>query len=157
MPNYIKDLRKKIGHDPIFVPAVGAIIYKNGKILMQKRADDGTWATHGGAIEFGETLEQALERELKEEINVKPINPKFLGIYSGEKMYHEYPNKDKAYLTSIFFIVENYEGEPKIDEDEVLDLKWFDINEMPDNLFNMDVYALNDFKEYLENKQIIIN
>ena len=71
MANYIKDIREKIGHDAVFMPAVGAVIYENGKILLQKRQDDGKWATHGGCMELGETYLQTLERELKEEIKSK--------------------------------------------------------------------------------------
>lgn len=157
MANYIKDLRKKIGHDAIFMPATGAIIYRDGKILLQKRADNGTWATHGGGLELGETIYQALERELQEEIGIKPINPEFLGVYSGEKMYNEYPNNDKVYTISFYFVVQNYDGKPEEDNDEVLELKWFDIENLPDNIFKVDGFAINDFKNFLQNKQIIIN
>lgn len=41
MKNYIKDMREKIGHKPIVVSAIGLIICKDNKILLQKRADDG--------------------------------------------------------------------------------------------------------------------
>ena len=101
MSNYIKDLREKIGHDPIFMPATGAIIYKNGKVLLQKRSDNGKWATHGGAIEF--------------------------------------------------------EGEPKADGNEVLELKWFDINKLPENIYELDKYAIYDFQKYLGKNGTIVN
>ncbi len=56
MADYIKDIREKIGHDMIFMPAAGAILYKDGKILLQQRQDNGKWAIHGGAMELGETF-----------------------------------------------------------------------------------------------------
>lgn len=157
MANYIKDIRKKVGHDAIFMPAVGAVIYENGKILLQKRQDDGKWATHGGAMELGETYLQTLERELKEEINIKPINPQLLGIYSGEKTYHEYPNKDKAYVVLTLFFVEKYEGTLKEDNDEVLELRWFDLDELPKNISNLDFERIKDIKEFLQNREVMIN
>ena len=110
MADYIKDIRKKIGHAPIFCPGSGAIIYKQGKVLLQKRQDNGKWSIHGGAVELGETYLQALDRELKEEINVKPINPKLVGIYTGKNFYFEYPNGDKIYDSLCVFLVEEYEG-----------------------------------------------
>jgi 8-oxo-dGTP diphosphatase len=54
------------------VVAVKGIIIRNGKALIIKRSDDdeigaGTWECVGGKIEFGENLEAALVREVKEE------------------------------------------------------------------------------------------
>jgi len=103
MSNYIKDLREKIGHDPIFMPATGAIIYKNGKVLLQ------------------------------------------------------YQNHDKVYTISIFFLIEEFEGEPKADGNEVLELKWFDINKLPENIYGLDKYAIYDFQKYLGKNGTIVN
>ncbi|KGE16294.1 NUDIX hydrolase [Paenibacillus wynnii] len=54
------------------IVAVKGVILKEGKILLVQRADDdyigaGTWECAGGKIEFGEGLEAALVREIKEE------------------------------------------------------------------------------------------
>ena len=68
--SYISDIRKKVGNDPVFMPLASGIIMENNKILLQKRTDDGTWAFHGGCLELGETFEEALKREIKEELNV---------------------------------------------------------------------------------------
>ena len=95
---YIKKMRNKIGHDAMFMPTAGAIIYKNGKVLIQKRADDGNWAMHGGGLNPNEEFLEALTRELKEEMNIEPVNPKLCGIYTGRNMFHEYPNGDKVYV-----------------------------------------------------------
>lgn len=157
MANYIKDIRKKVGHDTVFMPGVGAVIYENGKILLQKREDDGKWATHGGSMELGETYLQTLERELKEEINIKPIEPKLMGIYSGEKTYHEYPNGDKVYIVWVLFLVEKYEGILKEDQDEVLELKWFDLDQLPENIADLDFYGIKEVKEFLEKQKVKVN
>ncbi|AMK50435.1 hypothetical protein LF65_06485 [Clostridium beijerinckii] len=44
MDEYIKKLRKHIGNSPLPLVAAGAIIHKNRKILLQRRADSGKWA-----------------------------------------------------------------------------------------------------------------
>ena len=52
------------------VPAVGAIILKDDKILLVKRGAEpgiGKWSIPGGSMEFGETMEEAVKREVKEE------------------------------------------------------------------------------------------
>lgn len=134
MHEYIKTMRKHIGHDPLLLVAAGAIIYKDRKILLQKRGDDGTWSIHGGSLELGETVEETVRRELEEEIGVKPINLKFYKVFSGEDMHYVCPNGDEVYCVNVIFLCDEYEGELKQDDDEVVELKWFDIDNLPDNL-----------------------
>jgi ADP-ribose pyrophosphatase YjhB (NUDIX family) len=53
--------------------AVGGLIFKGEKALLVRRAKDpgrGQWSIPGGAIEVGETLHQALSREMREETNL---------------------------------------------------------------------------------------
>ena len=61
---YISDMRKFVGHAPIMAVAAMGILYNEEKgLLLEKRTDTGEWCTPGGAIELGETLEEALKRE----------------------------------------------------------------------------------------------
>ncbi len=157
MADYIKDIREKIGHDMIFMPAAGAILYKDGKILLQQRQDNGKWAIHGGAMELGETFLQTLERELREEIGIKPISPELLGIYSGKDLFHEYPNGDKVSGVTTIFLVETYEGELREDKTEVKNLKWFNIENLPKELHIPDIRPIKDLQRFLKNRKIIID
>lgn len=157
MANYIKDIRKKVGHDAIFMPGAGAVIYQNRNVLLQKRADDGKWSIHGGSMELGETQLQTLERELKEEINIKPIHPELMGIYSGKKFYYEYPNEDKIYDVLCVFLVEEYEGKLQKDNEEVLDLQWFDLDDLPREIHNSDGLILRDLKNFLQNRTVMVH
>jgi ADP-ribose pyrophosphatase len=50
--------------------AVGAIVIKDGQVLLVRRGQppsEGLWAIPGGRVHLGETLQQAAEREIKEE------------------------------------------------------------------------------------------
>ena len=67
MPDYIKNIRKKVGHDRIIIVGAGVLIYKDNMVLLQKRKDDLSWSTHGGSVDLGENVEDAARRELKEE------------------------------------------------------------------------------------------
>lgn len=157
MKNYIKDIREKIGHKPIVMSGVGLIICQNNKILLQKRADDGNWGIHGGGMELGENYLDALNRELKEEMNITPVNPKLYGIFSGAKTYHVYPNQDEVYVMNHVFFCEEYEGEIQFNDHEVTECKWFDIHNLPNKLIDLDVSVLGHLKEYLENGQVIVD
>ena len=62
--------------------AVGAIVFKDGKVLLVLRANPPAkeqWAIPGGKVELGETLQEAAEREIKEEtgITIRAREPVF--------------------------------------------------------------------------------
>ena len=62
--------------------AVGAIVIKDNRVLLVKRGkapSNGQWAIPGGRVELGETLQEAVERELLEETNIE--------INAGEPAY----------------------------------------------------------------------
>ena len=157
--DYVSELRSKIGHMAIFNPVVTLIIYKNGKILLQKRTDNGMWAIHGGGMEPGEKYFDALNREIKEELNIKPINPELFGIFSGEDLHHVYvKSQDEVYVLNHAFICEDYEGEINFTDGEVGKIKWFDLDDLPENVFNINKPVINSIKKYFDSgKKVIIN
>jgi len=80
---------------------VAAIIIRNSKLLMLKgKGYEELW-TPGGKIKKGESEEDCLKRELKEEIRAKLTKLKFFGEYSGKSFYHEYITKNRVYIVSI--------------------------------------------------------
>ena len=155
--DYVLEIRKKIGHMAIFNPVVTLVIYKEGKILLQKRSDNGKWAIHGGGMEPGEKYLETLQREIKEELNIEPINPILLGIYSGKDLFNIYKNGDEVYALNHVFICNDYKGTIDFKDGEVNELKWFDIDDLPENIFEINKPILRDIKKISENKNVIIN
>ncbi|MBR0228178.1 MAG: NUDIX domain-containing protein [Clostridia bacterium] len=81
---YIMELRKVVGHRTLIMPCAAVILEDGqGKILLQKRVDDGNWSYHGGAIETDESAEDAARREVREELNLELDELRLLGVYSG--------------------------------------------------------------------------
>lgn len=65
------------------VPAVGAIILREDELLLIKRGAEpamGKWSIPGGSVEIGETLEEAVRREVKEETNLDVEVGKLAGL-----------------------------------------------------------------------------
>jgi len=73
---------------------VRGVILKNNKVLFCKKKNKNYYFLPGGHLEFGESIEEALSREIKEELGVKIKNSSFIGItehlFTEEgKVYHE--------------------------------------------------------------------
>lgn len=65
---YIEDMRNLVGNHPLILIGSHAIILnENNEILLQLRTDFNRWGIIGGALEYNETLEDALKREVYEE------------------------------------------------------------------------------------------
>lgn len=65
---YVSELRNLVGHRPLLLAAAGVVVVDDlGRWLLQRRVDDGLWGLLGGALELGESFEDAARRELFEE------------------------------------------------------------------------------------------
>lgn len=153
-----KYIRSLVGHIPMHRPVAVLVICKDNKVLLQKREDNGMWALHGGGMELGETYLETLKREMKEELDIEPINPELMGIFSGKKMYHKYEkSKDEVFVLSHAFICSEYNGDINFSDGEVTNLKWFDIDNLPENIFHLNKPVLDNLKLYLETKKVIVD
>lgn len=151
---YIMDLRKIVGHRLLLMPCAGAIIGDGrGNVLLQLRKDDKMWANHGGSIELDECVEDAMIREIKEEIGLMVLEYGFLNIYSGPEHHKIYPNGDEVSCIDIVYYCHNFEGEIKLQETEVLDAKWFSKDNLPNNIDKNTKRQLKDYFKVIENKK----
>jgi 8-oxo-dGTP diphosphatase len=86
LPSGALTLLKEIGRHILRRPVVGiaaAARTPDGRWLLIRRADTGTWALPGGTLEWGETLRDALSRELSEEAGVDASEiVRLVGVYS---------------------------------------------------------------------------
>lgn len=146
--SYIGDLRKTIGHDTIMTVGCGVLITNDkDQVLLQRRSDTGEWCIPGGAMEVRETYFEAATREIREEVGIEVKNLKLFGIYSGEDRLIHYPNQDVVYSLAVIFQTDDYEGTITDTDEEVLEHRFFDRDEIPDNLFAPDAKGILDWAE----------
>lgn len=107
---------------------IDAIITKDDKILLIKRGRSpfsGFWALPGGHLDFDETLDDALKREVKEETNLKVISLRLFGVYSN-------PKRHPKQAIAIAYIVGTI-GKPQA-SDDADEIKYFSVNKLPPKL-----------------------
>src|SRR5258708_2315819 len=104
--------------------AVSAAIVRDGKILLVRRARapaNGLFSLPGGVVEAGETLHEAVRREIQEETSIM-IEPVALAGF------RDTVNRDKANLSELHLVIHPFaarwiEGEPNINE-ELSEARW---------------------------------
>ena len=154
MTNYIKNIRRKIGHDRLLIAGCGILVYKNGQLLLQKRRDNLCWGLHGGCVEIGETVEDAAKRELWEETGLIANALELFGVFSGEDMLYTYPNGDEVYVVSTIYICKDFSGELLSETNETTDLKWFNIDNIPEKISPLDKKPIQVFLEYIKRSNL---
>jgi 8-oxo-dGTP pyrophosphatase MutT (NUDIX family) len=148
MSNYIMDLRQIVGHRPLLqVGASVIVVDSENRVLLQLRSDNHCWGYAGGSVELDEVVEDAAKRELFEETGLVAEKLDFFGIFSGEDMHYIYPNKDEVSIIDIVYVCTEYTGELQCQKGEVDDLKFFPIDEIPDNISSANRMALNKWIE----------
>ena len=111
-----------------------------GKLLLQARDKEQTkWGFPGGALEYGESFEEAAVRECREETGYTVRIERLIGLY--DTYFAQYPNGD-AQTIVVAYLATRTDGEQVIDNKETFALRWFAPAEMPP-LFNQqhqDIY-----------------
>lgn len=146
MPDYIRFLRDRVGHAPILLNFAGGVVTNDdGQVLLQRRGDRGSWGFPGGAVEYGESLEEAAVREIYEETGLKVEATALLGIYS--KYTDTYPNGDQTQPITCFFRCTQVGGTLRADGQETLELAFFPPNGLPELVNAQHRDAATDFAE----------
>lgn len=108
--------------------SIDALIITDNKILLIKRGSEpykGLWALPGGHLDWDETLEEAVIREVKEETGLKVTSINFLKVYST-------PSRHPRQLIAVAYQVET-SGKPQAGDD-ARELKFFPFANLPKQL-----------------------
>jgi 8-oxo-dGTP diphosphatase len=110
---------------------VDGVLVQNGGVLLVRRKYDpfrGAWALPGGFVEYGETVEQAVVREVREETGIAARIVRLAGVYSE-------PDRDpRGHTVSVVFLLAG-DGEPHGASDAA-DARFFPLDDLPDLAFD---------------------
>jgi mutator protein MutT len=116
-----------VGHNLLLVPAAAACIRdEEGRILLLRRSDgEDLWGFPGGAMEPGERADEAVVREVFEEIGLTVEPVALIGVYSAPEHIFAYPNGDQVQPVTAFYECRVLEGELRPDMEEIVGARYF--------------------------------
>lgn len=141
------------GVDYIGVTCVFYCHDRKGNLLLHKRTnkcrdEQGRWDCGGGAMKFGETFEQTIKREVKEEYCVKPIKLQLVGV---NNLFRQHNNKLTHWVALIFGVQVNPRKVKIGDPEKMEKVGWFKPDKLPKPLHSMYLTHL----QFVKNARII--
>jgi ADP-ribose pyrophosphatase YjhB (NUDIX family) len=147
--SYLREMRALVGSRPILLPGVRAVVLDAaGRVLLQRRTDMPLWGLPAGSVEIGETALEAIRREVAEETALEVVEPEPMALYSGPDQGLTYPNGDRIQCFSLAFVVRRWRGEPAADGVEGSEVRFFALDELPDEMVDIHRRTLDDYRRY---------
>lgn len=126
-------------------PSVSAVIFREGRLLLQQRADGGQWGLPGGSVEIGETVTAALTREVKEETGLDVAVGRLIGVYSDPAFQVvRYPDGRVWHYVNLCFECAIQCGSLRPAPGETLALDFFDPAALPRDLVPLHRVRIGD-------------
>ncbi|MEK3885792.1 NUDIX domain-containing protein [Paenibacillus sp. PL2-23] len=102
--SYIMDLRKLVGTRPLIMAGSCVLVFnEQGQLLLQRRTDSNDWGTLGGALELGESFEEAAARELHEEAGLTAKSYTFINIAQDTPVFYKRGRNGRSALAEMIF------------------------------------------------------
>ncbi len=135
IPDFILALRAKIGHDPLWLTGVTAVVTRQTsdqrtEVLLVRRSDNGHWTPVTGIIDPGEDAHVAALRELREEASVVAEIDRLVWLAVTDQI--TYSNGDVTQYLDHTFACSWVSGEPALGDDENTDVGFFDVEALPE-------------------------
>jgi len=149
---YWQLLRNKLGHQKLILPsAAGAIIKDNQILLVLNRSN--VWQLPGGLQDLDESITEALEREVFEEVGLSLKVQTLISVYTSNKWDAKFRNGDEIQTFLLFFRMcgDFNSTDIKIQESEIQNYQFFHFNELPENIMPCCKQKCSDLLNYSGN------
>lgn len=122
---YVDYINKKLSQGP-FITVDGIVEFEGGIVMIERSNPPFGWALPGGFVDYGESVEAAVVREVKEETNLDFVNVKQFKTYSN-------PDRDPRFHTVSVVFAGQGEGKLKADSD-AKSAKVFKLDDLPEKI-----------------------
>jgi 8-oxo-dGTP pyrophosphatase MutT (NUDIX family) len=130
-PDFILELRAMVGHHPLWLPGVTALVVdEQGRVLMVQRSDNGLWTLPSGIAEPGEEMAASCAREVLEETGIVVQVEELISIRTVGPV--TYPNNDVTSYVDHFFRCRPISGTAQVGDDESIAVGWFAPDALPE-------------------------
>jgi 8-oxo-dGTP pyrophosphatase MutT (NUDIX family) len=148
IPEFIVDIRKKIGHDLLWLPGATAVVVdEEHRVLLVRRADNLQWTLVSGCLDPGEQPAVGIVREILEETGVTARAERVLAVDATGPITHA--NGDETMFLDVVLVCTPTGGTARVNDDESVDVRWFPIGEMPELSPRHQRYV----KQYLDGEE----
>jgi 8-oxo-dGTP diphosphatase len=130
IPRSIMTLLREVGRHVLRHPVPGVVAAahtKDGRWLLVRRADTGTWCLPGGTLEWGETLASSIVREVAEETGARVLRvERLVGVYSR-------PDRDLRFhaVTTVVTVLVDVSDLKPLNPLEIREARLFTSEEIP--------------------------
>jgi 8-oxo-dGTP pyrophosphatase MutT (NUDIX family) len=120
IPDFVLDLRRRIGHDPLPLVGVTAVVFRDEKVLVGRRADNGRLQCVSGIVEPGEEPADAVVRECLEEAGVVVRADRLALVHTLPRVTYE--NGDQVDYLDLVFRCTWVSGSPRPADGELTEV-----------------------------------
>ena len=123
-----------------------------GNVVLVKRSNNardehGRWDIVGGGIEFGDTVEDTVHKEIKEELDTEVLGYEFLGYFDAHR---EYEGKQTHWVQLAFKVLINRERARIAEPHKFDDIGWFTLDALPSPMHSQFPKFFQKFKDKLK-------
>src|SRR4051794_7788467 len=122
IPDFILEIRAMIGHHPLWLPGVTAVVRRDDAVLLVQRSDNGAWTPVTGIPDPGEEPAIAAAREVLEETGVVARVDRLVSTSVHGPVTHA--NGDVASYLDLCFACTWLSGHAQVADDESRDVAW---------------------------------
>ncbi len=127
-PEFVLTLREKIGHAPLPLVGVTAVVFKDEKVLLGRRSDNGAWQCVSGIVDPGEEPADAAVRECAEEAGIVVRATRLALVQQVPRI--TYANGDQVDYLDLVFRCDWVSGEPHPADGELTEVGWYGLGEL---------------------------
>src|SRR5690606_1943037 len=124
-PDFVLALREHVGNAPLSLVGATAVVFRDEKVLLGRRADNGAWQTIAGIVEPGEEPADAAARECLEEAGIVVSVDRLALVHQLPRV--TYPNGDQVDYLDLVFRCSWVSGDPHPADGELTEVGFYDL------------------------------